>query len=299
MGKTLKISGIISLLSGIVSFGFLIYNFFAFEYIRSKINNLEELGDTTEVLALYIGIGLLVSFFFHVSAIFTMTFRFQFSKKITVIGLVTLVAGIISFICIIGDLAALNDIGKEYRFGLSTTSEWIYLYLALIPHGVFHILMFIILYLTFSMLKNQYQPEPVLKDEIIFIVAQYIGILCGMIGLGFTFFIVLIRVSPHVLRYILPIYCPFFIIPYGLICFYWIIIKRKERVSEVYDEKQWRDVAKAGLTTLLLSIPCMGLLYVFNYQTMSGTISMIWFPYYMFLILLIFSGSTLYFNEKD
>ena len=298
MEKKLKISAIVSLISGLVSFGFLIYNVIAFEYIRAKISNCEELGETTEVLALYIGIGLMVSFFFHISAIFTMTFRFQFIKKITALGMTILLIGIFSFICLIGDLAALSDIGKQYQVGLSTTSEWRYLYLAFIPHVVFHILMLITLYLTFSLFKNQNHLEPVLKDEIIFIVAQYIGILCGVIGIGFTFLIVLLQVSPYVLRYILPFYCLFIIMPYGLICLYWIIIKRKERLSEVYDEKQWRDVAKAGLTTLLLSIPCMAIMYILNYQTMYGTISMIWFPFYMFLILLIFSGSTLYFSNE-
>lgn len=300
MEKKLKISGIISLLAGLVSFGFLIYNIIAFELIRFKIKNFEELGETTEILAVFLGVGLLVTFFFHVSSILTLALRFQFTKKITMLGLITLFACIISFICIIGDLAALHDIGNQYEDGLSTTMEWIYLYSALIPHVFFHVLQFILLFFTFRLLRsNEIQAsEKVMKDEIIFIVAQYIGILCSIIGLGFLSFVFLMQIPLHVLKYILPIYCPFFIIPYGLICLYWIIIKRKERLPEVYDEKQWRDVSKAGLTTLLVSIPCMALLYVLNFQSMNGTIGMIWFPFYMFLILLLFSGSTLYFSNR-
>jgi len=187
MEKKLKISGIISLLSGLVSFGFLIYNIIAFELIRSRINSCEELGETTELLAIFFGVGLLVSFFFHISAIITLSLRFQVTKKITMLGLVTLFACIISFICIIGDIAALHDIGIQYEDGLSTTLEWIYLYVALIAHGFFHLLQFIMLYVIFRLLKNSegQEREKVMKDEIIFIIAQYIGILCGTIGLEF------------------------------------------------------------------------------------------------------------------
>lgn len=75
MEKKLKISGIISLLAGLVSFGFLIYNIIAFELIRFKIKNFEELGETTEILAVFLGVGLLVTFFFHVSSILTLALR--------------------------------------------------------------------------------------------------------------------------------------------------------------------------------------------------------------------------------
>ncbi|MBN1293165.1 MAG: hypothetical protein JXB48_15110 [Candidatus Latescibacteria bacterium] len=298
MDKKLKISGSISLVSGLLSFGWLIYNVIAYQYIRTKITNLEELGAIAEILGMYIGIGLLISFFFHVSAFFTMIFRFQILKKVTGLGLIALFMGIISFICLIGDLAALHDIGNQYEAGLTTNYEWTYLYLALIIHMLFYVLMFIMLYSTFGSVKVHYKTESAAKDEIIFIIAQYVGILCGFIGLGFTGFIVATQVSPQVLQYILPFYCPFILLPYGLICLYWIIIKRKERLPEVYDEKQWRDVSKAGLTTLLISIPFMAILYILNYQKMYGTISMIWFPFYLFLILLLFSGSILYFSNR-
>lgn len=302
MENKLKISGIISLVSGIVSAGFLIYNIIAFELIRFKINSYEELSDSTERLALLLGIGLLVSFFFHISAIITLALRFQVTNKISKLGFVTMFACIISFICIIGDIAALSDIGKQYEAGLSTTMEWLYLYLSLIPHGLFHVLQFIILYFTFRLLKiseeQENEKEEAMKDEIIFIVAQYIGILCGVIGLGFLSYVYVMQIPPAVLKHILPVYCPFFLIPYGFICLYWIIIKRKERLPEVYDEKQWRDVSKAGLTTLLSSIPCMALLYALNLQSLQGIIGMIWFPFYLFLILVLISGSTLYFSNR-
>lgn len=298
MEKRLKIIGLISLILGIISFSWLVYNFIAFEQIRPKVTDFKPLG-ISEELGKYIFIGFIVSFFFHLVSFMTIIFQFQYFKKITIFKMITLFIGILSFICLIGDWSAVSDIGKQYRLELSTGLEWIYLYLSLIPHGLFHILIFILLFSTSRDLKNQHQPEFVLKDEVIFNIAQYIGILCGFIGLCFTLLILVMNIHPYSLKYIIPFYCPFIIFPYCFILFYWLVIKRKEKLSDWYDEKQWRDITRASLITILLSIPGMAILFLINYFIVDCPISIIWFPYYLFMILLLFSGSILYYNRKN
>jgi len=298
MKKSLKLSGIITLILGFVSFSWLIFDFNAFEFIRPKMINFEKLGPVEELLGLAIWIGLLVSFFFHLSAILTIILQLRFFKKVNTFRLITLLVGIISFITIIGDFAALQDIGTEYKFGLSTQGEWALLYLALIPHALFHVLMFILIFTTFHALRDQYQPEFVTKDEIIFITAQYVGILCGIIGLGFTSLYAVLQVPLWCVKPVIVPFSIFIIMPYGLIASYWLIMKRKEKVSEWYDEKQFRDVTKAGFTTLLVTLPWMTIIFIINYLATDGTMSILWFPIYLFLVLLIFSGGILYFSKK-
>jgi hypothetical protein len=212
-------------------------------------------------------------------------------KKITTLTLLTWLAGIISFIGITGDVAALSDIGTQYRHRLSTDQEWAYLYLSLIFHAGYIILFCISLFVTNRDKKTLNQKETVLKDEVFFRIAQYTGLACGFIGICFTFLVIVLNVPAHMMKLLIPFYCPFIIFPYCFILLYWIMIKRKEKLADWYDEMQWWSITRASLTTLLLSIPGMAILFIIHYFTPEKTTGIIWFPFYLFLILFLFSGS--------
>jgi hypothetical protein len=146
--------------------------------------------------------------------------------------------------------------------------------------------------------------ELVLKDDSIFINAQYIGILSGVSGL------VLISVFAYLYStlYPLPIWAAkagilitslIAVIPYILIVFYWLIIKLREKTGEWYDEKQFQDITRASLVTLVSSIIVMTAIFLVQYYvTGSDFIVLTWFPFYIFLVLLLFSSSTLYFSKR-
>jgi len=298
MNKKLKITGIISFILGFISFCWLIYNFIAYEYIRPLTLTGIDVGPTVEKVANFIWFGFMVSFLFHFIAGLNIIFQLRFFKKVNGLRIAILLFGILSFIHLIGDWGLLNDIGKEYKMGWEVEGEWLMLYLNFIPHVTFHILMMVLLLFTFRTLRAHYKPEVVVKDEVIFTAAQYVGILCGLMGLGYTFFMIILDVPLKVLKFHIPFFCPFLILPYGCIAFYWLLMKIKEKPSDWYDEKQWRDVTKAGLTALVLSVPVMSFMFVLNYFALYTAAELLWFPYYMFFILLIFSGSTLYYYKK-
>ncbi|MBN1352107.1 hypothetical protein JXJ21_22095 [candidate division KSB1 bacterium] len=292
MAKKLKISAIIASILGVISAGWLVYNVIAFELIKQKPTRVE-----AEELGVYVFIGLIVFFLFHLAAFLTIVFRFQHFKKISHWGILRLFTGVISFVSLIGDWAALTDIYRQQWNGLSSTLEWTFLYLALIPHTLFLALSFTLVYSIFRSLHRQPEEHPGLKDEIVFETAHYTGIFCSLIGLAFTVYALALEVSPRLMKYLIIPYGAFIIMPYGLICFYWLIIKRKERLTEWYDEKQWQDMTKAGLITLILSIPAMALFFIFNYFDSTAPWCVMWFPYYLFMIILIFSATVLYFYK--
>ena len=70
-----------------------------------------------------------------------------------------------------------------------------------------------------------------------------------------------------------------------------LLMKLRDKPADWYDEKQWQDISKAALVTLVLSIPGMALLFF-----VSTPLGMFWFTPYIFLALFLFSGSTLYFS---
>ncbi|NQU86969.1 MAG: hypothetical protein HQ541_14530 [Mariniphaga sp.] len=65
-------------------------------------------------------------------------------------------------------------------------------------------------------------------------------------------------------------------------------LKFKKKMVDRYDEKQWKDVLKSSLITLILSISGLGILFLFR-----KPLDFYWFPYFLFFVLFVFSGSTL------
>ncbi len=102
------------------------------------------------------------------------------------------------------------------------------------------------------------------RDEIVFVVSQYAGIICGLI-----------------------VSC-------------WLILRLKGRMREWYDEKQWRDITRAGFTTLLMLVPV--LVFFFAAYSLSGkhyATACLWFPFTLFLILLLFAFFPLLNYRRD
>ncbi len=133
-------------------------------------------------------IGFLLIFLFHVSSFIALLFQFQYHKKVNVLRIILLFIGILSLFAMMGDYAMLNDIGKEYKMGLETQGEWIILYLLLLLHGFFHILMFIMIFHTYRHPPNRKERELVLKDENIFIIAHYLFMILFLFSGSTLFF---------------------------------------------------------------------------------------------------------------
>jgi len=65
------------------------------------------------------------------------------------------------------------------------------------------------------------------------------------------------------------------------------------------DEKQRGDINRAGVTAWLVSLPLMLILFVLNTTDIAGLASKIWFPYYLFVTLFVFSVSSLWYFRRS
>lgn len=296
MHKSLKISNILTAALGILSLGGLVYDYFTFDYLRPLTLALRDIGPAADVRAQLIGIGLIVTFVFHLSAIINLALQFHFFKSSNFFQKVTLLLGLISFICVFGAWGLLSDIGKEYRLGLEITGEWRMLYLSLIPMTLFHLMMLLSVAKT---VNRQSETEPVFKEELIFSTVHYAGIFCGLAGLILTLGYLGFGLTVRSLKALVPIYTIFIMIPYSLLALFWLWIKRKEPLAEWYDEKQSQDLAKAGLLALVLSLPWMALFFVFGFFHSFYPVGIVFFPFYLFFVLLVFSVSTLVYFQRE
>ena len=89
------------------------------------------------------------------------------------------------------------------------------------------------------------------------------------------------------------------ILPYILITIYWLVIKVREKAGSWYDEKQFRDMTRGSLFTLVVSIIIMTIVFIVQYFSQAFEfITITWWPFYVFMVLLLFSGSILYYSKR-
>ncbi len=125
-------------------------------------------------------------------------------------------------------------------------------------------------------------------NETVFVVTTIVGVICGTAGLLVTFLFPGVIVELHLWELI--------VLPLVLINFYWLIVSRVRRTAAVLDEKQQMNLMNAAALTWAGSIPAMALLFVlYSENVLQG---MIWFPYFLFVTLLIFSASMLFYFKR-
>jgi len=301
MKRLLKISNTTTLILCLISIAGLIFTNTFFLMLRDKIVNMGNVESFMNKFSIPVALVYCIFVLFHLSAMFTLILQLNFFKRENFLRAFLFFTGTVSLLMLLGDFALASDISKEYLFGLP--GEFNILFFSQALHFVFYILMIVLLALTRkSILKKS--EEVVLKDDSIFINAQYIGILSGISGLILiTIFSVLsltvYPLPPWAIDAGVIVISLMAVIPYVLIVLYWLVIKLNERISGWYDEKQYQDITRASLITLIASVIIMALIFIAQYFVSSlNFFNEIWFPFYIFLVLLLFSASTLYFNKK-
>jgi hypothetical protein len=122
----------------------------------------------------------------------------------------------------------------------------------------------------------------------LFVATSVVGILCSGAGL-----FVLFTWPRRVLEWHL---WELAAMPLVLLYAYWLVVMRRARTGQVLDEKQDLDMTRAGAVTWGISIPAMCLAFVLpDVRLFEGGL---WFPWYLFVTLLIYSATTLYYFRR-
>ncbi|MBN2073351.1 MAG: hypothetical protein JW770_05345 [Actinobacteria bacterium] len=301
MKKLMKISNNTTLILGSVSTAGLILSNIFFVILRNTIINMGDVSGTLRIFELPVASAYIVSGFFHLSAILTLILQLYFFKRDNFLRAFLFFSGITSFLMLFGDFALMGDISKEYIFGLP--GEFTILFFSQALHLIFYILMITLIVLTKKSAAAN-REEIVLKDDSIFINAQYIGILSGISGLSLIVIFSLLYSTVYplpgwALKAGIVVTSVIAVVPYVLIILYWLIIRIREKITEWYDEKQYQDLTRSSLIALIASLIFLFIIFILQYVMKNfGLLNLIWFPLYFFFILLLFSATTLFFNKR-
>ena len=124
----------------------------------------------------------------------------------------------------------------------------------------------------------------------LFIATNIVGIVCGIIGLTSVFLWDEIIIEAHLWELI--------VFPYALVWLYWLIIIRLKKTSVIIDEKQEWDMSQAAGTTFGGTIVTLSIMFQLSMQKIVDLNDGLWFPFYLFTTIFLFSLSTLLFFKK-
>lgn len=126
-------------------------------------------------------------------------------------------------------------------------------------------------------------------NETVFVGSFTISIVCSILGLAATFLWPQAIFEWHLWELLaLPIF---------LIYVYWFIVLKTTKNTVLMDEKQEFDMAKGAALSMAFTIPSMALLLnLFQRGILEG---LLWFPFYLFVTLLLFSAGTLFSFKKS
>ena len=115
-----------------------------------------------------------------------------------------------------------------------------------------------------------------------------IGIICGVAGLVVTLVWPQDIIELHLWELI--------VLPFAVMHFYWAAVIQSRKTVEIVDEKQSFDLTKAAAVTWAFSIPPMVLIFIlYSKGIFSG---LMWFPYFLFVTLTIYSFSSILFYKR-
>ena len=180
MKKLIKISNNTTLVLCSVSIVGLIFTNAFFLTLRDIIIKTGDVEGMLERFSIPVVLTYLIFGFFHLAAIMAIILHLNLFKRGNFLRAFLFFISIISLLMLFGDYALMSDISKEYIFGLP--GEFNILFLSQALHLIFYILMLVLLLQT-RKAADTVKKETVMRDEAIFINAQYIGILSGISGL--------------------------------------------------------------------------------------------------------------------
>ncbi len=264
------------LIMAVVALAWLIVNFIILDKIRMMMD-LKISAEEIKSPAVVIYLGLLYFLLFHLFSILSLVLQIKYIKADHFFRYAFLIYGSISTILILGDAALLSDIGKEYLLW-DVSSEFTALYVVQGLHGFFILGMVINHIFAIRIVKNTARSVVGQRDDAVFISANTVGLICGLVGMVVVSMEFLQNRSVEFIRSVILWDILFILMPYGLLVIVWFAVKLSERPLAFYDEKQFSDISRASFNTLLSAVFFMGAGYLLGLSSPVEYFFLLWIP---------------------
>ncbi len=295
--RWINIYSIITVFLLIASFLWLFLDFFAYYEIYQKSDQIRKMYGI-------IYLGFIPNILLYIALFLLLRKSLRYFKRTRAWAFFSIVGAMISGMGILFDIAALSDISQDYlKEGFSCDMEWIWLYTGLLVNLGFLVIVCITIIKTKQSLKSETPKDTVIINEVLYEITQYIGLVSGLMGLGLCLYmyVYLGNINLNQQNWLLWItlsYCILLILPYFLMILIWgyKFFRQKE---QLYDEKQKLEMGKAAIISLLVSIPIMFVFYILSINNNGNFSAILWFPFYAFLTITLFSSCLIYYFKRN
>lgn len=254
---------------------------------------------TNPAIAGIVGSGHLALGVFHLAALTTLGWQIRILQRANVLRAALFVVGVLSLIFLLSNVTLLGDIGKEYKAGLQTNSEWIWVFLNHGLHLLFVLLGTLVVVHSDRVIRAGAILEGAELDEAVFLSAHYVGIFCGALGLSALALLVAIGFPARYFAAAAGVFSLICLAPYGAAAGAWAALARLHSSARWIDEKQSLDLAHAAHRTLAVALPVLAAGYVAQGRLVSeALVPHLWFPVVGFTVLLVFSSFTVRFSRR-
>ncbi len=295
--KQIRSRSLFTLVLLVISFLILIICLHAYNEIKALVPSSAAIIDV-------LGFGIIPRLMLYIFLTVLLLSALKYNIKFKLFGILTTVMGIVSFLMMLSDYAALHDIYNEYITGkFACNSEFKILYNGLIFNFIFLLIAFI----TVMKIRKQVKSEVIMKRSILvettYEITQYVGIICSIIGIAFVLYIYSVFSNNNLIiseftKFLTFAACIIILLPYIIMIFYWINKLSKENDGSLIDEKQKHDLTSSGLIAFLFSILFILVFFLINHGRTGQISAFVYFPLYLFASLLVFSISVLYYFKK-
>jgi len=285
---------IIAIVLGAITIAFFIFSLLFLTQLQPKMVGFVPLSDLEDSLLTLVGVGLLFALAFFILSLLRHIHYIQHAASIRISQIVLLVSGLLSLLFVFSDVALLSDIHKQFQAGLDQP-EWSLLFPILIFQFITSLTLMV---MHISGFFEQSEVPEAVRDVNVFLVVQYVGVVCGLMGLGLTSLGFVFQRGWDLHLHTLMANCVIFL-PYALAVAYWLVIKLREKDRIWYDEKQLQDVGKSAFWTLVIDTLFLTFLFLINLNHLDGVIRLIWLPLHLFAVMLLFSLGNLYFSRRS
>ena len=256
--------------------------------------NIESLFSKPEKYSMALMIIVLSLFFIHILMFILFALFVRRHSKIGILSSITVIIGIISIISFFSTWGGLTDIFKEFPLGLEINNE-----LQMVRSSTTIQIVFLLLLTFISSAytdSSEIEPKNKIDSEKLFTILNSSGIICGLIGISLSLTQLFLYNRITYKWAIIPELI-IVLLPYLIILVSWLTTKLKNNSGDVFDEKQFNDLKKAGLFTWIFSVIFLLILYISNFSNLNGWLSLYWLPLYIFSSLVLFSLLSIFYNK--
>lgn len=297
MNKLLKRSHHLSLSLGFLSIVAYLFNLVVLILLYPRITGFQKLAPIWETLGKVVALNIILIAFFHLISVLTLLTHLIKHKDTSSLLTSAITIGILSGLMILGDIALLSDIGKEYHQGWQTRGEWIILFISYGLHALY--LAVGVFFLFTNLKKEDIQIVETVKDEVLFLSLFSTGWICGTLGLLTVTASLFTNIPAWIMIRAIPTFSLLILSPYLAILLIWILRQYLGDLSPGLDEKQTQDLTQAGFWTLLFTTAFLIIYFSLQISGITGGMwDLLWLPAYLFLALTIFSSLTLHFYRR-